>query len=84
MAEATYLLCAATSVLCAITLARGYRRSRAPLLLWSSLCFAGLALSNLLLVIDLLLVPTVDLSTLRTSIALLSMTVLLFGLVVES
>ena len=84
MAEAVYLLCAATSVLCAILLYRGYRSSRTRLLFWSSLCFGGLAVNNVLLFLDLVVVPTVDLSVLRTSIAALAMLLLCLGLVWES
>ena len=43
MSEIVYLLCAATSALCAALLVRSYRRSRSRLLLWSCLCFVGLA-----------------------------------------
>ena len=81
MAEAVYLLCAITSIMCAWLLFRGYRASRTRLLFWSSLCFVGLALNNVLLVVDLVLVPSVDLSLLRTSTALLAMVVLVVGLV---
>lgn len=84
MTELVYLLCALTSILCGFLLFRGYRESRTKLLLWSSICFAGLALNNVLLVLDLLLVPQVDLSILRSSIALLALFALLFGLVWES
>jgi hypothetical protein len=84
MAEAVYLLCAATSVLCAVLLYRAYRTSRTRLLFWSSLCFSGLALNNVLLFVDLVVVPTVDLSLLRTSVAALAMLLLCFGLVWES
>ncbi|HEX6640181.1 MAG TPA: DUF5985 family protein, partial [Thermoanaerobaculia bacterium] len=55
-----YVLCAATSGLCAVLLLRGYRKSRARLLFWSGLCFTGLALNNLLLVIDVRVVPDLD------------------------
>jgi hydrogenase/urease accessory protein HupE len=84
MAEAVYLLCAATSIVCAILLLRGYRASRTRLLFWSSLCFVGLAINNVLLAVDLMLVPQVDLSFWRSSIALGAMMLLLFGLVWES
>ncbi|HTS81974.1 MAG TPA: DUF5985 family protein [Myxococcaceae bacterium] len=84
MAEAVYLLCAATSVLCAVLLYRGYRSSRTRLLFWSSLCFGGLALNNVLLFLDLVVVPTVDLSLMRTSVAALAMLILCLGLVWES
>ncbi|MDZ4695913.1 MAG: DUF5985 family protein [Deltaproteobacteria bacterium] len=84
MAELVYFLCAATSIGCAILLFRGYRRSQTRLLFWSSLCFMGLALNNALLLVDLVIVPEVDLSTARSGVALVAMMVLLFGLVWES
>lgn len=84
MAETVYVLCAVTSIVCAILLFRGYWASRARLLFWASLCFGGLALHNVLLFVDLILVPDVDLFYLRTVTALASMLVLLYGLVWES
>jgi hypothetical protein len=81
MAEAVYLLCAAASVLCAVLLLAAHRRSRAPLLYWSGLCFAGLAVNNLLLFVDLVVVPHVDLGLWRSGIALASLAVLIYGLV---
>lgn len=84
MAEAVYLLCALTSLACAILLFRGYRRSRTPLLFWSSLCFAGLVLNNVMLFVDLVVVPEVDLRMVRASIALASLSLLIYGLVEES
>jgi hypothetical protein len=59
----------------------GYWRQNYRLLLWSGLCFAGLTLNNLLLVVDKVLLPEVDLSLWRTSVALISMIVLLYGLI---
>jgi hypothetical protein len=84
MAEAVYLLCALTSLACAILLYRGYRRSRTPLLFWSSLCFVGLVLNNMLLFVDLVVVPQVDLRMVRASLALTSLSLLIYGLVEES
>ena len=85
MAEAVYVLCAATSAACAVLLLRAYRRQRTRLLLWSSLCFGLLALNNVLLFIDLIVVPTsVDLSLWRAATALAGVSVLLFGLIWES
>lgn len=83
MAETIYLLCAATSVLCAVLLFNGYRASRTRLLFWSSLCFMGLALNNVLLFVDLVVVKP-DLSLLRTSVAAAAMLALCLGLVWES
>jgi hypothetical protein len=84
MAETVYLLCALTSVVCAVMLFRGYRASRGRLLFWSSLCFAGLALNNVLLFLDLVLVPQLDLTPWRSAIALVALMMLLIGLVWES
>jgi hypothetical protein len=84
MPELVYLLCAATSALCAGLLVRSYRRSRSRLLLWSCLCFVGLAINNVLLVVDLVVVPSVDLSYLRQGTALASMSLLVIGLVWEA
>lgn len=81
MAEAVYLLGTLTSVLCAVLLLRTYRQSRTRLLLWSSLCFLGLAANNLLLLVDLYAIgPQISLAALRSSVALLSFVLLLFGL----
>ena len=84
MAEAVYLLCAATSGACALLLLRAYHRTGTRLLLWSSLCFVGLTLNNALLVVDLIVVPDVDLSTWRLVPAVAGVALLLYGLVWES
>jgi len=84
MAEAIYVLCALTSLFCAGLLARSYRRARTRLLLWSTLCFVGLALSNVILVVDLLVVPQVDLVFLRVGVGMAAMLMLLVGLIWES
>ena len=84
MANAVFLLCAVTSLACAVLLLRGYFRNRVPLLLWSSLCFVGLAVNNMLLVLDLIVIPERDLSLARFLSALVSLALLVFGLVWES
>jgi len=84
MAEIVYLLCTITSLVCAGLLLRGYRHSGTKLLLWSGLCFVGLTLNNVLLFLDLVIVPETDLSVARSATALLGLLVLLFGLVWES
>ena len=81
MASLVYLLCAITSLICASLLLRSYLAHRTPLLFWSSLCFAALAINNIILVIDLLVVPTIDLSFYRTLCALIGVLVLVFGLI---
>ncbi|HEY7662944.1 MAG TPA: DUF5985 family protein [Xanthobacteraceae bacterium] len=81
MAPIIYGLCALTAALCTYLLLQGYQRGKYQLLLWSGLCFAGLTLNNLLLVLDKVVFPEVDLSIWRTSVALLAMAVLLYGLI---
>jgi hypothetical protein len=76
-----YFLCALTSAACAAMLLRGYRRSRQRLLLWAGLCFVGLALSNVLLVVDMRVAPEADLSLLRTLPALAGIALLLYGFI---
>ncbi|HEX2207309.1 MAG TPA: DUF5985 family protein [Longimicrobium sp.] len=84
MATLVYALCALTSAACAVLLLRGYASSRARLLLWSGLCFVGLATNNLLLLIDKRVVPTLDLSLWRSLPALAGLALLLYGLVWET
>ena len=85
MGALVYALGALTTLLCAALLLRGYLRGRQRLLLWSGICFAGLGASNVLLFVDLVVLPaTVDLFTLRLAIAAASMLVLVYGLTLES
>lgn len=84
VAETVYLLCALTSLACAVLLGRSYQRTRMRLLLWGALCFVGLTLNSALLFLDLIVVPDVDLSVLRSSTALVALLVLVSGLVWES
>ncbi len=76
-----YLLCAATAVSCSVLLFRGFRRSGTRLLLWCALFFLSLALENVILFIDLVIVPNTDLFAIRTSIALIGVTFFLVGLI---
>ncbi|MGH9501757.1 MAG: DUF5985 family protein [Terriglobales bacterium] len=84
MAAVVYLLGALTSLTCAVLLLRGYSRGKRKLLLWSGLCFAGLAVSNVLIFIDLVVVPDVNLYRLRLATAAVAMVLLLYGLIWES
>ncbi len=80
-AAIVYLLCFATSTACAWLLYAGWRRSRARLLFWSSLCFLFLAANNLAVVLDLIFLPNVDLRLVRLLLALVALLVLLFGFI---
>jgi hypothetical protein len=65
MAGVVFLLCAATCLLCAVLLLRGYAKQRVRMLLWSGLCFIGLMIENVMLYVDVVMVPDVDLSLWR-------------------
>ncbi|MBA3392722.1 MAG: hypothetical protein H0T89_08765 [Deltaproteobacteria bacterium] len=83
MAEAVYLLCALTSLFCAVLLFRSYWRQRTRLLMWSTVCFVGLAINNLLLFVDLVIVPDLDLGLVRTGVAFTAIMSLVIGLLWE-
>ena len=80
IADIVYLLCALTSILCSVLLFRAWRASGAKLLFWGALCFMGLALNNVLLIIDLR-TDQVDLAAIRILPALAGVAVLLYGLI---
>lgn len=81
MAEAVYILCALTSAACAVLLLRAWRRTRMKLLLYSGLCFVFFTVNNVLLFVDLVLLPAGDLTLARTVTSLVASGVLLFGLI---
>jgi hypothetical protein len=85
MAAFIYTLCTLTSLVAALLLFRGWRQTRTPLLAWSSLCFAGLTVSNMFLVLDRTIYSvSADLSTERLVTAFVALLVLVIGLIWES
>jgi hypothetical protein len=80
---AVYLLCLLTSGVCTALLVRGYRRNRTRMLLWSAACFALLAVNNLLVVLDILVFPNIDLSLPRNFVNLAAVCTLLYGFIWE-
>ena len=84
MALTVYLLCALTSLVCAVLLWRGYRTNRAPLLFWGALCFFILTITNALVFADFVIFPEVDLSVWRTGVTLSALGFLLYGLIFET
>ncbi len=84
LATAIYVLCALTSIICAALLLRGWSQSRARLLFWSALCFIGLALNNIMLIVDVAVLPDVDLELWRTVPALAGVGLLVYGLIWET
>jgi hypothetical protein len=83
MENAAYILCTLTSIGCTVLLLRGYKQSGSRLLFWSGLCFVGLALNNILLIIDVRVLPEIDLSNIRLLPALAGLLLLIFGLIWE-
>jgi hypothetical protein len=83
MAALIYSLCALTCIAAFVLLLRGWRATRFRLLFWSALCFAGLTVNNILLVLDKLVFLQVDLTTLRLVTGLVAVLLLLFGLIWE-
>lgn len=81
IASLVYILCALTSIACAFFLLKGPRAKRGGLMLWSGLCFGLLAISNILLFVDLVVFPQVNLLILRTAITALAHLILVFGLI---
>ena len=84
MTGIVYLLCAATCLLCAVLLLRGYQQTKVRLLFWSGLCFAGLMIDNVMLYVDVVVMPDVNLAVWRKLPGLLATILLVFGLVWES
>jgi hypothetical protein len=79
-----YILCAVTSLACAVLLLRGYWRTGVRLLLWSGLCFVGLAIDNVFLYVDMIVIPDIDISILRRLPGLVALMLLIYGLVWDS
>lgn len=82
-ASLVYLLCLATSVACAALLVRAFLRSRSRLFLWSGLAFVLLALNNIFVVLDMVVLPEIDFTYARQAAALAAVGVLLYGFVWE-
>jgi hypothetical protein len=70
--------------LCAVLLLRAYGSVRKRLLLWAGMCFAGLCVSNGLVVADLFIIPDADLYRWRLAVAAAAMLLLVYGLIFES
>ncbi len=82
-AALVYLLCLATSIVCAGLLIRSYLRNKTKLLLWSALCFSLLALNNLLVAFDLFVFPDFDFTIARNLVLLAAIATLLYGFIWE-
>jgi hypothetical protein len=78
-----YLLCAATALACGLLLLRAYARRGVRLLLWCGIFFLALTAENVLLFIDRVVVPEVDLTLWRPVPALVGALLLLYALIWE-
>jgi hypothetical protein len=81
---ALLVMAALTSLTCTILLIREYLRKRIRLLLWCALCFVGLTINNIMLFMDLVVFPEVDLRLIRLLASLGGMLFLLYGFIWET
>ena len=79
-----FLFAALTSFGCMVLLFRGYARTGLRLLLWSALCFIFLTANNVLLFIDNVIVPQIDLRPYRLMAALVGIGCLLYAFIWEA
>lgn len=79
-----FLFAALTSFGCMVLLFRGYTRTRSRLLLWSALCFIFLTVSNVLLFVDSVVLPEIDLRPYRLLAALIGIGCLLYAFIWEA
>ena len=79
-----YLLCFFSSALCAYLLLTAYRRAQQRLLLWSAICFCLLSLNNLLVFVDIIMLPDIDLRAPRLITSLVAVATLIYGFVWET
>jgi hypothetical protein len=82
-ATAVYVLSFLTSLACSWLLVRSYLANRTKLLLWCAACFVLLAANNFFVVADMLLLPELDLTYVRSLLALTAVTTLLYGFIWE-
>ena len=78
-----YLLCVVTCGTCAGLLLRKGQPRRNNLLFWSGTAFVSFTLSNVILFIDLVVVPDMELLIWRNLFTLAGIGLLLFGLIWE-
>ena len=87
LSTAVYALCALASAACAFLLFRlfwKHRRRTTRLALWTGLSFTWFAISNAMVLADLIVAPSVALAVARAATACVAAGVLLFGLIWET
>lgn len=83
MGPYVYILGVLVTLACSILLMRGYLRGRKKLLLWSSICFLGLSISHVFVILDLVVLPDINFYPWRLGSAAGAMLILLYGLIWE-
>jgi uncharacterized protein DUF5985 len=79
-----FLFAALTSFACMALLFRGYARTGSRLLLFSALCFIFLTATNVLLFVDNVILPELDLRLYRLSASLIGIGCLLYAFIWEA
>jgi hypothetical protein len=82
--QIVYILCALTSFGCTVLLFGRYRRTRVNLLFWSAVAFLAFTTTNILLFVDMVIVPDADLAIWRNGCTLCGVMVLLHALIQEN
>lgn len=81
---AVHILSVLVGAACALLLLRAHRRNASPLLLAAALCFAGLALNDLGVIVDVFMLPDISLVAIRSVPALAGLAILVRALIRES
>lgn len=78
-----FVMAVLTCLACTVLLGRSYAQTKIRLLLWSTLCFVCLTVSNVLLFFDLVVFPSpeIDLRPWRLVAALGGLVFLLYGFI---
>lgn len=79
-----YILCAVTCLGCAALLLRGNVRKRDGLRFWTALCFVAMAVNHVLLYLNFIVLPDVELLFVARIAMLIGVVLLNFGLIWHS
>lgn len=82
MSSTIFALCAVASIFVVVLLARAYIQRPSRILFWSAICFVGIALNNIVLFYDLVILPDeISYAVLRNALLAGSTGVLIYGLI---
>ncbi|MGE3177202.1 MAG: DUF5985 family protein [Vicinamibacterales bacterium] len=80
MAVTVYILCTLTSSLVALLLLREHWQTASRLLFWGAMSFVAMSASNALVLVDLVILPDVNLALVRASTFCLATVLFLVGI----